>query len=73
MSASESPVSRWPPLGVEYNYVHLDNESFDMRTGGTVTGLPVAVALDDVTIHTVMGRLSYKFGGDRAAPLGSSS
>ena len=56
-------------LGVEYNYVHLDNEAFNLRTGGTVVGLPVLVNLDDVAIHTVMGRLSYKFGGDRMAPL----
>ena len=62
-------LSRNIILGVEYNYVRLDNEPFDARTGGTVVGLPVAIDLDDVRIHTVMGRLSYKFGGDRAGPL----
>jgi outer membrane immunogenic protein len=62
-------LSRNLILGVEYNYVHLDNEAFDARTGGTVVGLPVLVGVDDVIIQTVMARLSYKFGGDRAAPL----
>ena len=65
----EFMLSRNLILGVEYNYVRLDNESFDMRSGGTVVGIPLHVNLDDVIIHTVMGRLSYKFGGDRKAPL----
>src|SRR5262245_22870472 len=62
-------LSRNIILGIEYNFVHLDNEAFDLRTGGTVVGLPVLVNLDDVEIHTVMGRLSYKFGDDRKAPV----
>ena len=65
----EFMLSRNIILGAEYNYVRLDNESFDMRSGGTVVGIPLHVNLDDVRIHTVMGRLSYKFGGDRAVPL----
>ena len=62
-------LSRNLILGVEYNYVHLDNEAFDARTGGAVVGIPVLAGVDDVIIQTVMARLSYKFGGDRAGPL----
>jgi len=65
----EFMLSRNLILGVEYNYVRLDNEGFDMRSGGTVVGIPLFVNLDDVRIHTAMARLSYKFGGDRAGPL----
>jgi len=65
----EFMLSRNLIVGVEYNYVRLDNEPFDMRSGGAIVGIPLFVNLDDVRIQTVMARLSYKFGGDRAAPL----
>ncbi|BAR97936.1 structural elements [Blastochloris viridis] len=45
-------------LGVEYNYVDLG----DQRYGGAVATGIAADLKQDVTVSTVLGRLSYKFG-----------
>jgi outer membrane immunogenic protein len=54
-------------LGVEYNFISLDGERFTPVGQGPGGPNPLIVDLDDIHIHTVMGRLSIKFDRDRAA------
>lgn len=66
----EWKLSRNFVLGLEYNYINLRNHDFHTLTTGTEPGEPINIHLDDVTVSTVMARLSFKFD-DRAptAPL----
>ena len=48
-------------LGVEYNYVNLDSKSHSFVN--TPSGLANVVNVDLGQLHTVWGRLNYKFGG----------
>lgn len=62
-------VHRNLTLGLEYNYVKLNGAQYATASGGTVPGIPLVIDLDDVRVHTVMGRLTFKFDRERdAAP-----
>ena len=54
-------------LGVEYNFVRLNVSG---RSGIATDGTAFAYSDHDTDIHSVMARLSYKFGSERSyAPL----
>jgi outer membrane immunogenic protein len=56
-------------VGLEYDYINLDGGRYAATTGGTSTGLPFTLDLDDTQVHTVMARFSILFGRDRDAPV----
>ena len=51
----------WPNVvaGLEYNYINLD---VDNRSGVSTQGTPGVFSDVDASIHTLMARLSYRFG-----------
>lgn len=53
-------------LGVEYNY--LDFGSVNVAGITAVNGFDYSITGLDTHMHTVMARISYKFGGERYAP-----
>ena len=50
-------------IGLEYNYINLDGDRFAART--SFNG-PYNVDLDEVTVHTLMGRVTFMLNFDRA-------
>ena len=49
--------------GVEYDYASLSKASINTTTTGAVVGLPISVNSSNFGVSTVIGRLSYKWGG----------
>jgi outer membrane immunogenic protein len=55
-------------LGLEYSFMSLDSERHTASTTGTIPGLPYTVDIDDIAIHALTLRLSFKLTPDRHAP-----
>jgi opacity protein-like surface antigen len=52
-------------LGLEYNFVNLRGADFSTMSSGAAPGIPLVINLDDLDVHTVMARPSYKFDRER--------
>jgi outer membrane immunogenic protein len=55
-------------LGLEYQFVKLDAERHASTTTGTMEGLPINIALDDIELHAVTARVSIQLGADLDEP-----
>lgn len=51
-------------LGLEYNFVKLDDERERTTTTGTQPGLPITIDSDDIALHAVMARVSLRLGAE---------
>ncbi len=47
-------------FGVQYDYIRLGGETYDMRTQGPIAGARVVAVVDDIDLHSVTARLSIK-------------
>jgi outer membrane immunogenic protein len=51
-------------LGLEYNFIKLDDERQQTTTTGTQPGLPITIDSDDIALHAVMARVSLRLGAE---------